>query len=1081
MSQQSNTSIVVPDSQAAGVRIAALPVSSDRLDEGWFPLTSAQRGMWFAQRLGAKGATFNLAELVEIHSDVDVGVFYKALRHCTLEAEATRLRFAEIDGEPLQSVNPEIRGLIPFTDVSHEPDPKAAAIAWMTADYQFPHDPLTGHLWATGLFKLADDLYVWYHRSHHILIDGFAGGVIARRVAELYTAYRSGIIPDVVPPGLLVDLVSEEHAYRGSERFAAERTYWTSAFADKPSPISLANDKSSPKDGLLRHSTVLEPAFVEALRVAARAATGSFPQFMITAVAIYFYRMTGAEDLVFGLPVTARTNGRLRRTPAMLANAVPLRLKMKPNATVAEIVRQVGKRVREALRYQRYRYEDLRRDLHLVGEGQHLFTAVVNIEPFDYDLRFDGAPTSVHNLSNGLIEDLAVFVYDRGDGKPVRIDLDANPALYSDNTLAAHAGRLERLLHQIAANVDLPIGRIALLNEADRTAFFATSTAPAPCFMPEEFERQVCETPWAVAAGFEHEHITYRGLEDQANRIAHVLIAQGAGAETIVGVCLPRGLDMLAALLGVMKAGAAYLPLSPDLPMARLTSMAEDAQPVVILATAETAAALSPHRVLLLNEAVLSHVSARRPEVGRQPDQAAYVIYTSGSTGKPKGVVLTHANLANFLGAMAAEIPLDPADRLLAATTIGFDIAALELYLPLLSGARTIIAPRAVLNHPPALTRLITTSGATIMQATPSLWDTLAEADALRGMRILTGGEALPCRLAQQLRAVGAEVINLYGPTEATIWAMIHRVDASGPAPIGRPIARTQIYVLDAGLMPAPEGVTGELYIAGAGLARGYLKRSSLTAERFVADPFGPPGSRMYRTGDLAKAEDGAVHFIGRTDTQVKIRGFRIELGEIEAALAADPSVARAAVIARGGRLAAYVVPSSPSLLPDIGALKRALGRTLPEYMVPSAFVMLPEMPLSPSGKLDRKALPTPEIVASAGRLSHTPAEEVLVSLFCQALGLPALDVDANIFELGADSADRREGRDQDPRDVQRRIAAHGDVRKHHDRRPSGADRPRRRRARTDHATIAAGPDSARRRTAAHVAGRATRRHRGRL
>lgn len=1013
MSRVAHDSLPASGVQASAAEAVDLPApaatpAAAAPEEDWFPLTIAQRGMWFAQRLGPEGATLNLAELIEIHNEVDVEAFYAALGHGSLEAAATRLRFAEIGGEPLQAVNPEIGGLIPFTDYSHLPDPRAAAMAWMEADYQHPHDPLTGHLWATGLFKIADDLYFWYHRSHHILIDGFAGGLIARRMAELYAAYRSGETPEVVPLGSLVDLVTEDHAYRESERFEAERSYWTHAFADKPSPVSLASYKPSLKGGLLRRSKVLEPEFVESLRAAARAASCSFPQFMIAAIATYFYRMTGAEDLVFGLPVTARTNGRLRRIPCMLANAVPLRLKMKPNATMAEIAQQVGKRVREALRHQRYRYEDLRRDLHLLGEGRHLFTTVINIEPFDYDLRFDGAPTSVHNLSNGSIEDLAFFVYDRGDGKPVRIDLDANPALYNGEALAAHAGRIERLLQQVARNVELPIGCINLLSEAETAAFLAAGAAPEPApalrFMPEEFERQVRETPWAVAAGYEHERITYRGLEDQANRIANLLIAQGARADAVVGVCLPRGLDMLAALLGVMKAGAAYLPLAPDLPLARLTSMVEDAQPVVILGTAETAASLAPHPVLALNEAALEGVSARPPQVARRPEQAAYVIYTSGSTGKPKGVVLTRGNLANFLGAMAVEITLNPADRLLAVTTIGFDIAALELYLPLLAGACSIIAPRAILNHPPALARLITTSGATIMQATPSLWDTLSEADALRGLRILTGGEALSHRLAQRLQEVAAEVINLYGPTETAIWSMIQRVEGHEQPPIGKPIARTQVYVLDSGLMPVPEGVTGELYIAGAGLARGYLNRASLTAERFVADPFGPPGSRMYRTGDLVKFEEGALQYIGRADTQVKVRGFRIELGEIEAALDADAGVARSAVIVRGGKLVAYVVPASPGLAPDTAVLKRALGATLPEYMVPSAFVILPEMPLSPSGKLDRKALPAPEIVSSAGRLNHTPTEEVLISLFCEALELTDLDVEANIFELGADS-----------------------------------------------------------------------------
>jgi nonribosomal peptide synthetase DhbF len=984
--------------------------SSSSRDDTWFPLTIAQRGMWFAQRMAPRKAFFNLAELIEIHGAVDVAAFYAALRHVTIEAAATRLRFVEIDGEPLQSVNPEISGLIPFTDLSHEPDPWAAAINWMSEEYQLPHDPSRDLLWTTGLFKAADDRYFWYHRSHHILIDGFAGGLIARRVAELYSELQEGRTPEIVPYESLSDLVTEDHAYRDSERYKIDRDYWVAAFADKPLPVSLGNYRPTSEGGLLRRSTVLAPDFVDALRTAARAAQGSYPQLMIAAIAIYFYRMTGAEDLVLGMPVTARSNARLRRVPFMLANAVPLRLKITAADTVADVVRQVGKRVREALRHQRYRYEDLRRDLNLLGEGRHLFTSMVNIEPFNYDLRFGHAPTSVHNLSNGSIEDLVFFVFDRGDGRPVHIDIDANPEIYSEDTLLMHVDRLERLLHQIAADVTIPVNRIALLDDATLARIFEIGSPAAPAsqlrFMPEDFERQARETPWAVAAGFEQHTVTYRELDEKANQIAHALRAQGAEPERIIGVCLPRGIDMLAALLGVIKSGAAYLPLDPDLPVARLTAMTEDAAPLLILATVDTAAALSSHPVMILDPRVLPTFPTDSPAVVRSPEAPAYVIYTSGSTGKPKGVVLTRVNLANFLGAMAENIPLDPADRMLAVTTVSFDIAALELYLPLLAGARTILVPRALRQHPPALARLIAVSGATVMQATPSLWETLTgmEAAALRSLRILTGGEALPEGLASHLCAIGAEVVNLYGPTETAIWSMIQPVLSSNTPAIGRPIARTQVFVLDSGLAPVPEGIIGDLYIAGAGLARGYLKRSGLTAERFVANPFGPPGSRMYRTGDLAKIEEGVLHFIGRADTQVKLRGFRVELGEIEAALMAEPTVAQAAAILHENRLIGYVVPVSPDIVLDPGLLKRALGQCLPDYMIPAVFIQLREMPLSPAGKLDRKALPAPIIAVASSQFNRTPIQEVLVSLFCDLVGLTDADINVSIFELGADS-----------------------------------------------------------------------------
>ena len=982
-----------------------------------FPLTIAQRGMWFAQRLGPRGAIFNLAEQIDVFGAVDAEAFYAALRHIAREAAATRLRFVEVGGEPLQSVNPEVGGLLPLMDFSDQADPRAAAIAFMEAEYRLPHDPLTDQLWATGLLRLGDENYIWYHRSHHILIDGFAGGLIARRVAELYSSYTRGETPELQPFGSLVDLVEEDHAYRNSDRFAAERSYWTEAFKDKPDPVGLAPYRPSLEAGLLRRSVILPPEFVDQLRAEAKRASGSYPQLMIAAVAIYFYRLTGADDLVLGLPVTARTNGRLRRIPSMLANALPLRVKMHPGASVGDIIRQVGRRVREILRHQRYRYEDLRRDLNLLGEGRHLFTAVVNIEPFDYDLRFGDLPTAVHNLSNGSVEDIAFFVYDRGDGKEVRIDIDANPALYTAEGLEGHVSRLERLLHGLT--VDRQIGTIELVDPPEHQRLLAADCAPksaAPlAFMPEGFEAQADATPWAVAVSYETQHATYWALEAQANRVANALIQRGFGSGSLVGVAVPRSIEMVAALLGVMKTGAAYLPLDPDLPIARLKSMLDDAamqgRSVIVLTNDTHAPALeaASQTVLTIKSIESADLSSARPVLALEPDQPAYVIYTSGSTGAPKGVVLTRRNLANVLGAMTRAAPLDPADRWLAVTTIGFDIAALELYLPLLAGARVVIAPRAVVRQPVALARLIAASGATIMQATPALWNALVGTDAemLKDLRILTGGEALPAALAAQLETIGFGVLNLYGPTETAIWSMVHDIQPSArqeAPPLGKPIARTTCYVLDVGLLPTPDGIIGELYIAGTGVALGYLNRPGLTATRFVADPFGPAGTRMYRTGDLVCRRDGALHFIGRADHQVKLRGFRIELGEIEAVLASLPGVGAAACMVRDERLVAYVCAQPDGAEPDIAALKHQLARALPDYMQPSMIIALAEMPVSPAGKLDRKALPAPDFSRQGTRSALSITEDVLVSLFCSTLGLSDVDVDANIFELGADS-----------------------------------------------------------------------------
>ncbi|MEA2740668.1 MAG: hypothetical protein QOH05_3975, partial [Acetobacteraceae bacterium] len=563
--------------------------------------------------------------------------------------------------------------------------------------------------------------------------------------------------------------------------------------------------------------------------------------------------------------------------------------------------------------------------------------------------------------------------------------------------------------------------------------------APVPVLV-EMFEQQVERSPYAIAVATEDGNLSYRLLNIRANRLAHALIGRGIGPEDLVAIALPRSADMLAALLAIQKAGAAYLPLDPNYPPDRLARMLADAKPAAILVTAETAAILTSaqgavHRplatpqVIVLNDSETTITLAAQPGWNptdgnrvrpRDLNDPAYVIYTSGSTGAPKGVIITQANLSNFLIAVRDRFALAEGDRLLCVTTIGFDIAGLELYLPLISGGRVVMASRQVVRHPPSLTKLIITAGVTVMQATPSLWQTLLDHDprALAGLRMLVGGEALPGPLARRMRSVGYDLTNLYGPTETTIWSTASQVgeaDVEAPS-IGRPIRNTQVHVLDSALQLVPIGVAGDLYIAGAGVARGYLNRPALTAERFVANPFGPAGSRMYRTGDLARwRQDGSLDFLGRTDHQVKIRGFRIEPGEIEAALANHAEIAQVAVVARDDwagddrpgdkRLVAYFVSASGTQ-PDAAALRQHLAGTLPEHMVPAAFVKLDKLPLTPNGKLDRGALPAPDHVTTrtVGRKPRNPTEEVLCTLFAETLGLQTVDIDSNFLELGGDS-----------------------------------------------------------------------------
>ncbi|MEU9033242.1 amino acid adenylation domain-containing protein, partial [Streptomyces sp. NPDC048383] len=519
-------------------------------------------------------------------------------------------------------------------------------------------------------------------------------------------------------------------------------------------------------------------------------------------------------------------------------------------------------------------------------------------------------------------------------------------------------------------------------------------------------EARAARTPHATALLFEGRRLDHAGLNARANRLARELVARGAGPESLVALALPRSLELPVALLAVLKSGAGYVPLDPDYPADRVNYILEDARPALFL----DAAALAEAEAAAAGRSGADLTDADRT-APLHPAHPAYAIYTSGSTGRPKGVLITRRNLLNFLSYMADRFPMTADDRLLAVTTIAFDIAVVEMYLPLLAGAAVVIAPRESVLDPVRLAALAADSGATVLQATPSLFHALStEApEALRGLRMLVGGEALPPALADAMSALGARTTNMYGPTETTVWSTTLDVEGARDLPgIGGPIWNTTLRVLDEHLRPADEG---ELYIGGEGLARGYWMRPALTAERFTADPYGPPGARMYRTGDLARWNAaGGVDYLGRSDHQVKIRGFRIELGEIEARLAAHPTVAQVAVVAREDRpgskfLAAYTVPVAGGPAPETAALRALAAESLPDHMVPAAYVVLDRFPLTPNGKLDRNALPAPDFAsATSGRSPRTPDEERLATLFAEVLALPGVGIDDDFFHFGGHS-----------------------------------------------------------------------------
>jgi nonribosomal peptide synthetase DhbF len=993
------------------------------------PLSEPQAAIWFGQAVDPGSAAYNVAAYLDFGRAIEPALFTEALQRLVSEVDVLRLRFSETADGPRQHLDQPHQWSLHFQDLAQTPDPLRASEVLMRADAARPVDLLRQTPFAFALFRIAIDRCRFYYRYHHILADGATVMMLTRRLVHIYAALEAGKDPGATPFGRLQTLLDEERAYINSAQQAADRDYWHARLAGWSERASLASHSGTIASQTISHSLAMRPSVKDGLVAAAALYRGTLAQVLIAAVAVLLHRLTGMSDLVLSIPMSGRFRVT-RDVPVTAANVLPLRLALAADKTVGDIVQLVSREVRGMVRHQRYRGERLVQET--LGPGVQSFGPTVNVMPFYEDTLF-GAPASGNNICIGPVPDLLVSLCPMNDGRGLRLDLEGNEGHYDRHTIEALTLCLVRVLAAIAADPSQRVGTIDLMDAAERRRLLVAlnDTAHTPQAMPtlpELFELQAARVPDAPALLCGPHSLSYAALNRRANQLAHHLIALGIGPEDRVALCLPRSLDMVGTLLGILKAGAAYVPLDPDYPEERLRFMLEDAEPKVVVTLRAFAGlpAVSAMRCVLLDDP--SQAAALDAAPGDNPVDAdrvapiaplhpAYVIYTSGSTGIPKGVVISVAGLVNHMLWMLDAYPVDASDRVLSRTSTSFDASGWEIWLPLLSGATLVVAASEVARNVEELLDTIDRTGITVAQFVPSL---LAAALSERPDRppplraLFSGGETLPSALARRVAtAWKIPVVNLYGPTETTIQVTSGTLpDGDGAralVPIGRPIWNTEAYVLDKALCPAPEGMAGELYIAGAGLARGYLNRPDLTAERFLPCPFGPPGARMYRTGDLARwGADGALDFLGRVDQQIKIRGFRIEPGEIESTLIRLPGVAQASVVARqdeAGRtqLVGYVVGRPGDGL-DPAALREALASRLPQHMVPAALVPLVRLPLLPNGKLDRRALPAPDFVSAACLRPRTPREEILAGLFADVLGLERVGIDASFFDLGGDS-----------------------------------------------------------------------------
>ncbi|MFE4393979.1 MULTISPECIES: amino acid adenylation domain-containing protein [Streptomycetaceae] len=1030
----------IADSQTVDSQIADSRAAHSRTVDGQaadVPLLAAQAAIWYAQALDPDSPVYNTGDAVEITGPLDDERFEQALRQAVEEAQAlSAVVVTDPDGTPRQRLSPGRHWPLHRLDLRAAEDPAAEAEAWMRADLARPADLAEGPLFTHALIRLTGDRRLWYRRIHHLAVDAYALTLLGDRVAALYTALVTGTDPAPNPFAGLAEAAAEEAAYRESAQYGADRAHWSARMADADTPATLPGTPepgASPESGASREAgasgasirlTAELPAGTrDRLERAAEAVRATWAELLLAAAAGYLHRLTGTQDVVLGLPLANRRGPAALRTPVAAANVLPLRLAVRPADSAEALLRAVVRELRAVRRHQRYPLEELRRDLGRTGDRRALFGPMVNIKAFESDLDLAGLPGTVRNLAAGPVDNLALNVSPGPDGA-LRLVIDADPARYGAASLAAHRDGLLRYLDALAdlllTDPRTPVARIDLLDpDGLRRATEGRTEPPVERTVPELFAAQAARTPEAVAVRSGAAALTYRQLDAAANRLAHRLTALGVKDGAPVAIALPRGTDTLVAMLAVLKAGGACVSLDLAHPERRLAAVLADARPVCAIGTAEALAGLGlPAGLPVVRPQDAAGEPDTAPPAPRL-DQPAYVLHTSGSTGRPKGVVVTHASLAN-LHAGLGEDHVAPAlrragrDRLRVAHSASFAFdASWDPVLWMVHGHELHLLDDATYRDPAALAAHLDRERVDYLDLTPSYLEVLIAEGILdegrhRPSVLVVGGEATPPALWQRLAAVpGLHPVDLYGPTETTVDAYAWTPGPDG-APRGRVVRGSRAYVLDGSLRPAPDGVTGELYVAGACLARGYLGRPDLTAERFLADPFGPPGSRMYRTGDLARRRpDNTLEFLGRADDQVKIRGFRIEPGEIAAVLAELPGVAQAVVIARPGpqgkRLLGYAVPESGSA-PDPDGLRAALAARLPAHMVPAAVLLLDELPRTAHDKLDHRALPEPA-AATEGTAAATPREELVCGLFAEVLGLPqAPGREASFFDLGGHS-----------------------------------------------------------------------------
>lgn len=1011
-----------------------------------FPTSFPQRRLWLLDRLTGTTANYNIPSAFRIQGKLDVGVLETALNMIIDRHEALRTSFAEQDGELVQIIQASLSIPLTMLDLrEYSEEQRASKVAQLIQDnaataFDLERLPLL----QTRLLRLGEEEYIFLVTFHHIIFDGWSLAVFVRDLSALYEAISQDL-PSSLPelPIQYADFTVWQQEWLQGEAMERLQDYWTSRL-ERAATLDLPIDKPRPAvqsfSGEIQHFS-LSPDLAEGLNALSRREGVTLFMTLVAAFNILLHRYSAQDDIVIGTPTAGRSRLELEGLIGFFVNTLVLRADLSGSPSFRELLAQIRDTTLGAYAHQDMPFEKLVEVLNPSRDRSRnplfqVWFVLQNNEQTELQLN-NLSVESISIIEEGAKFDLAVYVEETPLGTKGYVTYATD--LFEAATITRLIGHFQTLLEGIVAHPEARLSELPMLTELERQQLLVdwngpTVTFPQDRYIHQLFEEQVDRSPEAVAVVYEDQQLSYAELNARANQLAHHLRDIGVGPEALVGICLERSLDMVVGLLGILKAGGAYVPLDPAYPKERLAFMLEDSAPLALLTQGkfeELFEDMSKSLPVIDLSAKLpswagqSETNPDHGSVGLTPDNLANVLYTSGSTGKPKGVGARHRGLQNLLPWYISEFNLSFDDAVLVVTSHSYDLTQRNIFAPLLVGARLVLAEESF--DPQAIVKLVARENISLMNLTPSAFYALTAASSngeLGGLRhVILGGEPIqPSRLLE-LPEPRPEFVNGYGPTECTGVITYHRMSpdleqyryGNRAVPIGRPIANTRIYILDAHQQLVPIGVSGEIHIGGVPVGRGYLNQPEMTAERFVRDPFIPEAdARMYKTGDLARwLADGTIEFLGRNDFQVKVRGFRIELGEIESALRQHPQLSEAVVgvyesVPGDKRLAAYLVSQSDSI-PSPSELRDFLKPKLPEFMVPSAFVFLDALPTTPNGKLDRKALPMPDMSRlqdrDAGFIApHSKAEKQLAGIWGKLLGIDRVSIHDNFFELGGHS-----------------------------------------------------------------------------